>query len=255
MVLGQDLIFHWRPGGSGYIRGMQMAQYLGARANCSGDGIHIYVKMQPPDDYAPRAYLDIIDAQERVSWLLRQPKIGVIASSVSSADYLRRKLGRDDIYLIPQHHCNFERAMVKRSGILVAGVVGGRGAIQCDVAEIMAVLNRFGIEFRWLRRYKSREEIAAFYLELDLQIVWRKLNRPLKNPLKIVNAMSFGIATISYSELAYQEVTSYYWPATSMAELSASVEQLRQGFDRQRLVERAELYHIEHIARLYECLA
>jgi hypothetical protein len=89
---------------------------------------------------------------------------------------------------------------------------------------------------------------------LDLQIVWRKQNRPLKNPLKIVNAMSFGIPTIAYPETAFREVDGYYWQARTMNDVAFGIERLRQGFDAKPLMDKAEYYHISRIGRMYKCL-
>lgn len=244
--MGETMIFHWLPGGSGEIRGRQMQEYLGM-----SEGAHVYVKMQPPENVSPHSYLDVLDAHERIAWLLEHPTMGVIASSETGVEYLGKLLGRSDIHLIPQHHCNYDRIKREGDGIRVAGVVGGKGAIQCDVEVLTDLLCLEGIEFRWLQHYKDREDVVAFYQELDLQVVWRLQPRRLKNPLKLVNAMSFGIPTIAYPEPAYQEVNGYYWPARTMAELMDAVTELRRGFDATRLIAKAEQYHIEKIAHLY----
>lgn len=257
------LVFHRaRHGGSGEIRGTQMARRFKARLNPSEPwhydfDVHVWVKMEPKDMSLPgRHWLDVLDAQERVSWLLKHPECGVIASSLSGYEYLKQKLLRDDILLIPQHHCNVERVRRQRSEIKVAGVVGGEGAIRCDMDELRAVLAAYEIEFRWLQQFETREQVDAFYRDLDLQIVWRqgRQERPLKNPLKIVNAMSYGIPTIAYPELAYKEVDGYYLPAESIEELAQAIKVLRSGFDAQRLIDKAEEYHLDNVAKLYRGL-
>lgn len=252
-------VFHRRRGGSGQIRGTQMAQRFKARINppewAYDFDVHIWVKQEPRDLSLPgKHYLDIMDAQERVGWLLKHPECGVIASSETGYEYLKRRLEREDVHLIPQHHCNFERVTRQRDEIKVAGVVGGPGAIQCDHDELRQVLDELGLEFRWLRHFRNPAEIVEFYQGIDVQIVWRKQVRPLKNPLKIYNAMSFGIPTVGYPELAYREVEGYYWPASDLDELRAAVEQLRAGFDARRLIDKAEEYHIDNIAPLYRGL-
>jgi hypothetical protein len=257
VVLGQDVVFHKTSGGSGEIRGTQMARHLHTTCNPSSaypDATHIYVKMQPPNDFPERSYLDVLDGHQRIPWLLKHPRMGVIASSQTGFEELCRRLRRTDVVLIPQHHCNFERVKRMEGEIEVAGVVGGRGAIQCDVEELKAVLADIGIEWRWQQYPRTRDEVFNFYAGIDVQVVWRKMNRPLKNPLKIVNAMSFGIPTVAYPELAYREVEGYYWPATTMEELVTAIGQLRQGFDAERLIDKAEEYHIENIALLYRDL-
>jgi len=245
------MIFHWRHSGSGIIRGEQTQRWLGSQ---SDDDRHIWVKMQPPDDFPPRSYLDVLDAHERIPWLLEHPAIGVIASSLTGQEYLQRVLKRTDIHYIPQHHCNYGRARRASRNIKVAGVVGGKGALQCDVARLVQILQQLDIEFCWLQRARSREQVVEFYRELDFQIIWRPQQRPLKNPLKIVNAMSFGIPTIAYPEVAYREVSGCYQPFCDLAELPAFVAMLRQGYDADRLVVKAEPYHIEHVAERYRSL-
>ena len=193
----------------------------------------------------------MLDAQERMGWLEKHPECGVIASSQTGYEYLRKRLGREDVHLIPQHHVNFERITRDGHGIQVAGVVGGPGAIQCDFDELKQQLANLGIEFRWLRHFRNPPEIVEFYRGLDVQIVWRRQDRPLKNPLKIVNAMSFGIPTVGYPELAYKEVDGYYWPARTFAEMVDAINRLRDGFDQHRLINKAEHYHIDRIAPLY----
>ena len=80
------------------------------------------------------------------------------------------------------------------------------------------------------------------------------MQRPLKDPEKIVNAMSLGIPTVAYPEPAYKEVEGYYWPVTSFGELAAAINELKQGFDAQRLIDKAEEYHIENVAKEYRVL-
>jgi len=248
------LVFHRRRGASGVIRGEQMARWFKARLDPEWQydfDVHIWVKQQPPDDFPPNSYLDVLDEPRRIPWLLKHPEMGVIASSETGQAYLEETLEREDVLLIPQHHCNYERKVRSRDKILVAGVIGGKGAIQCDVEELTQRLAKIGIEFKWQQKYGAREEVAAFYESIDVQIVWRKQQRPLKNPLKLINAMSFGIPTIAYPEVAYTEVEDYYWPAKDLDELIMQITELQGGFDAQQLIDKAEEYHIETIAQLY----
>lgn len=253
-------VFHRRHGGSGEIRGSQMAQRFLARINPTTGwaydfDIHIWVKMQPADLTLPgKHYLDILDEPRRIPWLLKHPECGVIASSQSGLEYLKKALSRDDILLIPQHHCNYERFHRPEREIKVAGVVGGTGALQYDVDDLRKQLKAIGIELRIENDYTTREEVAEFYKGLDVQLVWRTQQRPLKNPLKLVNAMSFGIPTIAYPEIAYQEVEGFYWPVTEPSEIVTTIDELQQGFDAQRLIDKAEEYHIDNIAKLYRGL-
>ncbi len=207
------LVFHRRRGGSGEIRGSQMAKYFQARINPTTGwnhdfDVHVWVKQQPADLSLPgKHYLDVLDEPKRIPWLLQHPECGVIASSETGSQYLRKALKRDDVLLIPQHHCNYERVVRTASEIKVAGVVGGPGALQCNVEELRARLSEIGVELRIVNEYEARQDVVNFYKGLDVQVVWRNEQRPLKNPLKIVNAMSFGIPTIAHPDTTHQAPT------------------------------------------------
>ena len=234
-------------GGSGEIRGWQMSEYLGAYLN-PADGyerdVCIWVKRPPPDDHPESTYLDIVDAHERVGWLVRHEDVGVIASSVSGQRYLQEKLGRHVVY-IPQHHCNIERAPHVKRDPLRLGVVGGKASAPPD---------DFGVT--WWGKCRTREDVVSAYGQIDVQVIWRQTNRPLKNPLKIINAASFGIPTIAYPEPGYEEMEGWYVPAKTKEQVEESLEALRAGgietvWNEGRLLEKAEEYHIDHIAQRY----
>ena len=256
------LVFHRVKGGSGQIRGLQTSKYFNARLNPDTGwhydfDVHVWVKMEPEDISLPgKHYLDILDEPRRVPWLKEHPEIGVIASSQSGFEYLKEEL-KNQVLFIPQHHCNFERIVRDRDELLVAGVVGGQGAIQCDIDELKENLAMKGItEFKWLKNPRNPKEIVEFYKTIDVQIVWRSESgdRPLKNPLKIINAMSFGIPTLAYPEIGYQEIEGYYWRVGNMRDVRKMMDRLTSGFDAQRLIDEAEKYHIDNIAPLYRSL-
>lgn len=254
------LVFNRRRGGSGDVRGDQMANYFKARRNLIEPkedwhydfDVHIWVKQEPQHlEWPGKHYLDIMDARERVPWLQNHPECGIIAMSLSGQAYLKERLQRDDVLWIPVHHCNFERLKRERTEFNVAGVCGGKGAIQCDPVALTAVLNKHGLEFQWYQTYKYPSDITEFYRGIDVQVIWRTMHRPLKDPEKIVNAMSLGIPTIAYPEPAYEELNGYYWPVKNFEELEEAIEELRQGWDAERLIEMAENYHIDNVAKHY----
>ena len=51
--------------------------------------------------------------------------------------------------------------------------------------------------------------------------------------------------------MGYKEVEGYYWPVKTMSELKATIIKLQKGFDADRLIEKAEEYHIDNISKLY----
>jgi hypothetical protein len=230
--------------GSGEIRGRQMAEHLEARLNPTdgySNDLCIYVKRKPPEDYPRNSYLDILDGSGRLHWLDKHPDIGVIASSLSGHAYLEDRLGRKVVY-IPQHHCNIERVPHTKQWPLRLGVVGGTSSMNDDLAK------EFNIN-HW--NPGTRLGVVEAYLQIDVQVIWRGLNRPLKNSLKIVNAAAFGIPTIALPEPGYQDVDGYYLPVKDKEQLADTLETLKDGWSQQRLIEKAEEFHIDNVAKFY----
>ena len=233
-------------GGSAEIRGKQISKYLGAKLNPSegyDNDVCVFVKIQPPENYPKNSYLDIVDGIERMRWLQTHPDIGVIASSICGFDYLRHILKRDVVY-IPQHHCNYERLHRENRPIETVGVVGGQGAIMND--ELKCKLDILHT------KPKNRQEAVEAYKKLDIQVIWRLTANPLKNALKIVNAASFGIPTVAYPSKAYEEMDGYYYPVYTVKDMLEMVDKLKTGFNAQRLIDKAEEFHIDNIAKAYK---
>lgn len=239
--------FFCKSGGSGQIRGVQMSEYLGAKLNpTSGfdDDVCIYVKMEPPEDYPKNTYLDIIDEPRRVKWLRKHPDVKVIASSLSGYLWLKAIL-KNKIIFIPQHHCNFNREVSPWNGGKI-GVIGGNGAVQIELP----------FEYLHQTEYKTRKDVVDFYKKIDIQVVWRsQQNRPLKNPLKIINAMSFGVPTIAHQEVGYQDVRGFYLCVYTADEIVEQLNSLDRGKFMMSMIEngleKAEEYHIDNIAKKY----
>jgi hypothetical protein len=245
--------------GSSRIRGYQVATYLGAKINPIenyNDDVCIYVKKQPPENFPKYSYLDLVDGHRRVPWLEKHPHIGVIASSQSAYEYLAKKLGRNDIVLIPQHHCNFDRVRRKRKSVTVAGVIGRPTAIRYPWDKLRKKLNKLGMELKIQNKYTCKEDVVNFYKGLDVQIVWRVSHRWYKNSLKIVNAGSFGIPTVAWPEIGYKDMEGCYLPAETIDNLISGVSRLKnsqrfyQGYA-EKLIKKTEQYHIKNIAKLY----
>lgn len=249
--------------GSSIIRGQQVAEYLGMKLNPKsdyGNDVCIYVKMRPPKGFPRYSYFDVIDGIEHISWLLNHPKIGVIACAKSGHEYLTKKLRRDDVVLIPQHHCNYERIRRKRKSVTVAGMIGRITHIRHLQEDIKRGLAGIGVEFKIETQFEGRQAVVDFYKQIDIQAVWRPIHRPLKNPLKLVNAGSFGIPTVAFPEIGYKEIEGYYLPAGTIAEMIDGIRRLKESeslyeFYSQKLMEKIENYHISKVSKLYLDLA
>ena len=252
-------------GGSGIIRGEQVAHKLGAKLNpTSGyeDDVCIYVKGIPPIPFPKKTYIDVVEHSKGLWWGKRHKQVGLIASSKSIYDYLISKSLKlnNKIVLIPQHHCNFERQVRTRKEVKVVGIIGNKAAFQYNLDDLADRLSAIGMELKTLIKpvFKSREEVCDFYKQIDIQVIWRPgSDHILRNPLKLINAMSFGIPTVAYPEVDFDaELGGHYISAYSMGGLVLGVENLRDtkflydSFVEQGL-KKAEKYHIDHISKLY----
>src|SRR3990167_4577036 len=96
----RNFSFFYTRGGSGYVRGHQMAQYFGAKENPTKgfrNDICIYVKIIPPDNHPKHSYSDVDDSWQAAEWLKTHPEMGVIAIAETAKDYLEKLLNQKDI--------------------------------------------------------------------------------------------------------------------------------------------------------------
>lgn len=208
------------------IRGEEIAEYLGVRLNGERSEVNIYVKGCGHGQVKDGDYIDILDDVWTVGWLKDKPGIKVIAMSLAHYDWLKSQLKNEIVY-IPHHHMNFERAVRTRKG-MITGYVGAPQNVKADV---------------YLTAYKTRQDIIDFYKKIDIQVIGNVPNIPYYHPTKIINAMSFGIPTVAPKIMGYREVEGFYWQ---------NIEELKDGWDADRLIKEAEKYHINNIVKLYE---
>ena len=253
---------------SSMIRGDQIAQYLGAKINpTSGyeNDTCIYVKpmVRKGDDFkfeGKKAYLDIIDGANLAIVAHRHPEVGVITCSQVDYELMSKELPNNKIVLIPQHHCNFERIKRTRTGIKTVGVIGTRGAFPHLPQGLREALAKRGIELLEFSRFFSRQDVIDFYMKIDVQIVWRPYEKILSNPLKIVNAASFGIPTIALGEPVFEEIEECVEQVKNLEELLWMLELFRAAQGKlykafkDICLEKSEEYHIENISKLYKQL-
>jgi hypothetical protein len=251
---------------SSIIRGDQIANQIGARLNpevIANNDICIYVK-PPINDFKPKgkAYLDILDGWELLQLATKYPEISVIVCSKADYDTVS-KIVKNKVFLIPQHHCNFERVVRTRNEITRIGVIGTTGAFPFLPPTLKEELTKRGIELVEFSRFFSRQDIINFYMSIDIQIVWRSYMRKgrihLSNPLKIVNSSSFGVPTIALNEPCFAEMEGCYIPVNNLEEFLVNLDMLRSDpfkYDEysKRCLVKAEEYHVSNIAKLYQQL-
>lgn len=253
---------------SSMIRGDQIADYLGAKLNPEyyqefQDDICIYVKphVHADDDFkfeGKKSYLDIVDGWDLITLIEKHPEVGVIACSAQDVEILSKRIP-NEIELIPQHHCNYDRVKRNRNGISTVGIIGTKNAFKFIPNELKEGLKDRGIELLEYSKFFTRQDIIDFYMNIDLQLVWRPYRMRLSNPLKIVNASSFGIPTIALDESVFKEVMDCYIPVKSVDEFLTNLDILLESetaYDNysKACLKRAENYHISKIAELYKKL-
>ncbi len=271
---GQDFDYQGTKPDRGYlkrvssiIRADQIAKVLGAKLNPKQGyekDVCIYVKpeLDPDGDIkfeGKSAYLDIIDEMGYVNVLRKHPEVSAIV--LSERDYINLSTQNleNKIYLIPQHHCNFDRIKRNSKKISVVGVIGTQKAFSYLPSDLKPGLAKRGIELLTFSEFFSRQDIINFYKKIDVQIVWRPYKKKLANCLKIVNAASFGIPTIALEESHFKDVGNCYIGVQRLDQFFSELDLMINFPDRyhafsQLCLNMAERYHIKEIAKLYNGL-
>lgn len=248
---------------SSIIRGDQIAEQLGAKLNPSKgyeNDVCIYVKphVKAGEDFTfdGKPYIDVVDGWGLLPLLKRHPWVGAIACSQQDYEKLSDVLP-NKVVLIPQHHCNFERLQRQSLEIKKVGVIGTEGAFPLLPKGLEEALKERGIELVKFSKFFDRGDILNFYMDIDVQIVWRPYRMKLSNSLKIVNAASFGIPTIAYDESVFQEVPGCYLPVRTLEDFLGALDRLIRSSELYSAISdgclmTAERYHISNIAKLYK---
>ena len=250
---------------SSMIRGDQIADKIGAKLNPKKEyenDVCIYVKPMVRKDedfkFEGRPYLDIVDGHNLGHLAKKHPEVKVIVCSQIDMETMAGAIPNDIIF-IPQHHCNFKRIKRRRKQITTVGVIGTRGAFPLLPSGLEEALKERQIQLIKFSRFFSRKDIVDFYKRIDVQLVWRPYKKILSNPLKLVNAMSFGIPTIALDEDAFQEIEECYIPVGTFEEFLERLDELRddkklyQTYS-DRCLKKAEYYHIDNVAEMYKKL-
>lgn len=256
---------------SSVVRGWQIAEKIGARLNPKSgykSDLCIYVKPQLDADSGfkfegKKQYLDIIDRFDLVPLIKTNPKLSVITCSemdyVGLAEILATDALSNKVVLIPQHHCNYDREIRIGKEINTVGVIGTDYTFKNLPPDLEPQLSQRGIKLLKSSDFLKRRDVVNFYKNIDLQIVWRPWRKKLANPIDIINAASFGIPTIAFEEPYFKEMGNCYIPVLNFDEFLFRLDQLRSSATlynnySELCLEKAERYHIDNIAKLYEAL-
>jgi len=267
---GQEFEYKGAPPKRGYlmrvssmIRGDQIADYIGAKLNpTSGyeNDVCIYVKphIKKGDmdfKFEGKPYLDIVDGHNLGQLMLKYPQVKVIVCSLADEKTMRSVIPNEITY-IPQHHCNYGRVTRNRSGISTVGMIGTRDAFGFLPPELKPELAKRGIELLEYSQFFTRQDIIDFYTKIDVQVVWRPYKKLLSNPLKLVNASSFGIPTIALDEPAFKEMGDCYLPVHNLKGFLDALDTLRMSPEAYadyagRCLVKSEDYHIDRVGKMY----
>lgn len=229
------------------IRGKQIADYIGGQYNPKC----IYIKPTSLNHIRDCDYVDVSDGE----WehFKTRPKLKLIANSLYGYEFLKEHLPNEIIY-IPQQHLNWERTKRDRKGITCCGYIGKHSKVADKMyKEIADKLTSVNLQFEFFSGFFTREDAIEFYKRIDLLIVgpW-KGDGPFKTPTKLINAASFGVPSIAYPIPQYKEFEGYYIPYED--NLLGLINKLDYDNFAQKIMVKAEDYHISKIAELYKKL-
>ncbi len=245
--------------------------FISKEASYKGNGhlqredVNIYVKphVRPGDDFeftGSKNYIDIIDGWGLIPLLERHPEVGVIACSKQDEQKLKKALPNNKVVFIPQHSCNYNGERRSRKGISSVGIIGTEDAFAHIPEGLESELRKRHIGLVKFSKFFSRQDIIDFYKSIDVQLVWRPYRMRLSNPLKIVNAASFGIPSIVYDESVFEEVKGCYIGVRDLTNFLVALDTMGETgnllYDKMRhdCLKKAEDYHISKVAELYRQL-
>lgn len=264
------VVFFTNPWASAQIRGNQIAALLD-NAVVNPDSVQegdicIFVKSYPDAKVAAtvaKCYLDVVDSVAALNYAKDEPRVSVIAISTTAHDYVSKYLQRDDIILIPEHHCNFKNELRDRENVTRVGFCGYRDNFHLPFEDVSSALASIGMEFVYETEVEDRLKVCDFYKSIDIQLCFRKipiLRAGLKNPLKLANAGSFRIPTVAYPEMSYvTEWDGAFARVNDLAQIVRTVKVLKEStaaYDNlaDSALKKSQEYHIDKIIPLYRSL-
>lgn len=256
---------------SGEIRGRQIAAELQRRGHdvavdpgmlYRGDVV-LCVKSMPEDSavrHVARILMDVIDSPASLEWLKGHEKVEIVSIGRTHAAYMQELFPGRRVWLLPEHHCNREGARVRVEQPRVVGYCGTLEGLQLKVDDIIKAIAPLGYELILNYDPPTREDVCRFYRCIDVQLCWRpSLSDPrLKNPLKLVNAGSFGVPTIAWPEVSYvEECPSEFLTALTLDDVVGYLSNFRECSRGYRTwcdvaYQLSERYSLERVASMYE---
>jgi len=251
---------------SSRIRAEEISEYLGAKLNPTEgyeNDVCIHVKPKDLSKVRPGDYLDFLDGGEFERELGSRPGIIIIAASRHSFEYLNSTYS-NEVILIPSHHLNFERVRRERNEVNIGGYIGVSSPEAFKLYEGIATkLKDVGFNFSTCFDFKTRKDAVDFYKNIDVFVYaeWIGGDGDFKIPTKMINAMSFGVPSISISPQPLKgnkEIEGYYVRANNVEDMLEKIQEFKdEDYYRQwsdKIIEFSENYHIEKIAELYRKL-
>jgi hypothetical protein len=180
--------------------------------------------------------------------------------------FLEQILKRD-VVLIPEHHCNFGNELRPDRPVKTVGFCGYPQGLMVSEESLRQALKPYGLSLLCKYDFSGAEDVAKFYRDIDIQVCFRPdcvhlaletVMPMLKNPLKLANAGSFGIPTVSYPEISYMDEFGGAFKAVCHAqEIVPAIVELaneKQYYAdlSEAALETSKAYHIDNIVKLYE---
>ncbi len=250
---------------SGEIRGKQIADYIGAKFNPTSGYENdrcIFVKGHRLELAKSGDYVDFSD--ERIDILAPKirPDLKVIAHTTYARDYLKQYVSNEIVY-IPQQHINWENATRTKNKAIIGGYIGRPSRISVEIQnEIKQALKSIDVDFKVAFEWETREDAINFYKSIDFLVIggYGKLPSDLWQitPAKMINAASFGVPSLSFMRVGYQEWEGNYTKFKTMEDLIVEVKKLQDddyyAEYSKKILEKAKNYHISVISQLYRGL-
>jgi hypothetical protein len=250
--------------GSSLIRGKQIAERLGCKFNPESgyeNDVCVYVKPNSMDAVKDDSWVDVVDGYKIVQLLLKErPGVNAIAVSEFVCGIYRSWVPNKMVVIEP-HHCNFNRERRTRQEVTTVGYIGSEAAFRYRIEDMRKLVEGLGMGFKWNSTYSSRQDVIDFYKQIDIQVVWAgdrfKWGQQSIGPTKAINAASFGVPTIAYPQVCYQEIEGNYIKAETFEEVAKELVKLKDLCYYESWaakVDWTEKYHIDKRAELYQQL-